>query len=167
METKESDRYLCPLCGRKMLTVAETPYEIPKFGKILLINITCQHCRFHKSDVLALEYRGPTKCQFKVKSPKDLYAKVVRSSTGRIYIPEIGVEIFPGPAAQGFITNIEGVLARVKEIVEQLLRDSETEEERQAALKALDWLEKAMSGIVQFTLILEDPYGVSAIIPEE
>jgi zinc finger protein len=85
---------------------------------------------------------------------------------GTIKIPELGVEITPGPACEGFVSNIEGVLDRIERVVEAALRWSEGEE-KENARALLSRIAQARKGALPFTLILEDPSGNSAIISEK
>jgi zinc finger protein len=86
--------------------------------------------------------------------------------TATIKIPELGVQIDPGPACQGFVTNIEGVLDRIENIVRGALIWAENEE-RENAITLLDQIARARLGAMPFTLIIEDPSGNSAIISEK
>ena len=86
--------------------------------------------------------------------------------TATIKIPELGVQIDPGPACQGFVTNIEGVLDRIENIVRGALIWAENEE-RENATTLLDQIARARAGALPFTLIIEDPSGNSAIISEK
>ena len=52
-----------------------------------------------------------------VDSPEDLAIRVVRSMSASLEVPELGVRIDPGPACQGFVSNVEGVLDRIEQIV--------------------------------------------------
>jgi zinc finger protein len=81
-------------------------------------------------------------------------------------IPELGVRIDPGPACQGFVSNIEGVLDRVEQIVKGALLWGE-EEERENARTLLERIRGVKCGAIPVTLILEDRCGNSAIIADK
>ncbi len=154
---------MCPSCGRE-LKLSTTLYDTPFFGKVLLMTIVCE-CGFKHSDVIVSEMKEPTR--FKIKINKDtLYTKVIRSTSGTIRIPEIGVEIEPGPASQAFITNLEGILMRVSEIVEMAKRWSDDEDKAKRCDEILDRIEKTLEGKDELTLILEDPFGNSLILSD-
>jgi len=157
----------CPICGCKDMEVAELIYDIPVFGKALLSSMICPSCGYRRSDVMSLEFKPPARYEVRVEGPEDLCLRVVRSSTATITIPELGVEIKPGPASEGFISNVEGVLHRVRRVAEQLLRDSEAPEERAAAEEVLRKIDEALEGRLQFTLIIDDPFGNSFIAPKQ
>jgi zinc finger protein len=86
--------------------------------------------------------------------------------TGMIKIPELGVQIDPGPACHGFVTNIEGVLDRIEHVVQGTLLWAENEE-RENAQAILSKIKRARAGTFPFALIIEDPSGNSAIISEK
>jgi zinc finger protein len=157
----------CPLCQEGVLEVLESYYDIPFFGRAALTSMTCSKCGYRRSDVASLEVRPPCRCEVKVEGPEDLSLRVVRSSTATITIPELGVEVKPGPIAEGFISNVEGVLRRVERVLEQLLRDAESPEEEAEARRALERLRAAAEGRLSFTLIIDDPYGNSFIAPKQ
>jgi len=102
-----------------------------------------------------------------VKEPKDLSIRVVRSTTGTIRIPELGMAIEPGTACEGFITNIEGVISRFEEAMEVILADPENEGEREAALRAKGALAAAREAAFPFTVILDDPAGNSMLVSDK
>jgi len=155
----------CPVCGKRTLEFIEAHSEIPFFGKIIMASWKCSNCGYRHSDVFSLEFREPSRYVLKVRRQEDLYAKVVRSSSGTIRIPELGAIIEPGPVAQGFITNVEGVLERIKDAVKSLFILSDDENEKRRCGDVLNKLELASQGKLPFTLIIEDPLGVSMIIP--
>ena len=45
----------CPMCHKKELELSEKETEVPYFGKLALFSMTCHNCKYHKSDVEALE----------------------------------------------------------------------------------------------------------------
>jgi len=123
-------------------------------------------CGFRYSDTLILSQREPVHYEMKVKSIDDLDARVVRSTSGTIRIPELGIDIEPGPASESYISNIEGVLERVEEILGMVIRWDE-EEKTVRAVELLSNIEKTRAGAYEITLVIEDPLGNSAIIAEK
>jgi zinc finger protein len=105
----------------------------------------------------------PVRWKVEVHSPEDLAIRVVRSTGGILRIPEIGVTIEPGPACEGFVSNVEGVLWRVMEAVESVLSWAEGEDLTRAR-EIQEMIYRALDAAVPFTLILEDPCGNSAIL---
>jgi len=153
----------CPSCGRDTLNVKELHSDLPKLGRMALFSMICSNCGYRLFDAVPLEYHGPARIEFHVKGPSDLTARVVRSSTCRVTIPELGLELRPGPKSDAFITNVEGVLDRFREVAEQLSPTSDDPERAKAILRQI---EDAMAGKVEFTLVLEDDLGNSAVFFE-
>lgn len=138
------------------------PHNIPFFGDVMHITSICE-CGFRYSDTLILTQREPVHYELNVKSQDDLNARVVRSTSGTIRIPELGIDIEPGSASESFISNIEGVLDRVKDILEMVTRWGE-KEKTECAEQLLSLIEKTGAGEYEITVIIEDPMGNSAII---
>ncbi len=157
----------CPVCGGKgTFVITSHQIDIPYFGPVLETTMICEKCNFRRSDVFPLEVREPKKYKLKIKSEKDLNKRVVRSSSAYIEIPELGVEITPGPLAEGFVSNVEGVLNRVDNILQTLIRWAETEEQKKKAEELREKIKNIKEGKESATLILIDPLGHSAIIGE-
>ena len=114
---RELKNQQCPVCGKKTLTLKEDESEVPYFGKIYLFSMTCSNCKYHKADVEAAEKKEPVKYTFEVNSEDDLKVRVVKSSGATIKIPHM-TTIESGPASIGYVTNIEGILNRVKSVLE-------------------------------------------------
>jgi zinc finger protein len=122
-------------------------------------------CGFRYTDTLIMAQHKPVHYEMAVRTRDDIDARVVRSTSGTIRIPEMGVDIEPGPASESFISNIEGVLDRVADILEMVIRWNE-EDKTQRAKDLLLTIEKIKAGEFGITVIIEDPMGNSAIISE-
>jgi len=157
----------CPVCSKPGLELREVPYEVPGFGTMLIISMMCPHCGFKHRDVLCLEFGEPRRYEFVVEKPEDLKARVVRSSSATIRIPELGVLIEPGPMAEAFISNVEGVLERVENMIKMMLHLAETPLQRARAHEVLAKVWEAREGRFKFTLIIDDPLGNSLIAPPD
>ncbi len=153
----------CPVCKKEM-RIVEIPYEIPYFGKVVLFSMVCS-CGYKFSDVILPEMSKPARYKIKVNA-STLSARVVKSSTAIIKIPELEIEVFPGPRSEGYISNVEGVLLRMENAVKTALLFSENEKQKKKAEEILQALEKARKGKKELTLIIEDPSGNSVIIHE-
>jgi zinc finger protein len=105
----------------------------------------------------------PARWSVGVNGAEDLAIRVVRSTAGIISIPELGVTIEPGPACEGFVSNVEGVLWRVMEAVESVISWADGEDLSRAQ-EIQKTIQRALEGSVPFTLVLEDPCGNSAIL---
>jgi len=161
-DNQKKQLFKCPFCGAVSLSIRELDHTIPHFNEVLLV-WHCSNCGYKHVDIFSLKHGEPKRFILKVSSPKDLYAKVIRSKNCTIKIPELGVIIEPGPAAHGFITNVEGVIERVIENFKRMiiLYDYDEKDFEKISEKFL----LAKQGKLSFTLVLEDPTGMSAIIP--
>ena len=160
------DHQPCPICHEKSMLLTEEEREIPYFGRVFLFGMTCTSCKYHKSDVECVEEREPSRFSLEISSEEDMKIRVVRSSQGTIKIPHVA-SIEPGDSASGYVTNVEGILNRIKHQLE-VLRD--TEEDEEAKKKAKNLLKKITRiawGQEKAKLIIEDPSGNSAIISEK
>ncbi len=155
----------CPVCkGEAKLTTAI--YETPYFGKIIITTISCD-CGFKHADSFIAEIKEPTRMVIEI-SKDTLFTKIVRSTSGTIRIPELGLALEPGPASQAFITNVEGILMRFEDIVEIAKRwNSDDAEKVERCENILSKLRAARNGEERLTLILEDPFGNSMIIGDD
>ncbi|WP_457751100.1 ZPR1 zinc finger domain-containing protein [Thermococcus sp.] len=161
----------CPICGGKgTLKVIQHIHEIPYFGKVMESTIICDRCGYRNADVMMLEDRPPKLYTVKVENEKDLFTRVVRSKSGTIELEEIGVKIEPGPAAEGFVSNIEGVLERVREtllIAKEFRKQEGDEEAVKKSDEILEYIEEVKEGKKPLTVKIADPLGNSALIGEK
>ena len=156
----------CPLCHKKTLTLMEQETEVPYFGKLFLFSMTCSNCKYHKSDIEAAERKEPSKYTFEISDEKDMKVRVVKSSEATVKIPHI-TTITPGPASQGFVTNIEGILNRVKYQIETARDTAEDDSDKKKAKNLLKKLLRITWGQEKQKIIIEDPSGNSAIISDK
>ena len=161
----------CPICGGKgTLKAIQYVHEIPYFGKVMESTIYCEKCGYRNADVIILEDRPPKLYTVKVENEKDLFTRVVRSKSGTIELDEIGVKVEPGPAAEGFVTNVEGLLERVKEALLMARSFKESEGDEEAVKKTdeiLRYIEDVREGKKPITVRIMDPLGNSALIGEK
>ncbi len=155
----------CPLCSSD-IAVKWYFDKIPYFEEILCISSTCK-CGFKYSDTMVLSQKGPVQYELQVSKIEDLDTRVVRSTSGSIYIPELGVDIEPGALSEAFISNVEGVLDRVEGVVEIAKSWVETEQQKQKAEEVLMAIAAVKKGEKTVTLIIKDPLGNSAIVSEK
>jgi zinc finger protein len=154
----------CAACGEECEYIYQTEV-IPYFSDILIISASCPACGYRYANTQMLQEGEPLRFTFRVESIDDLSVRVIRSMSGTLRIPELGVEIDPGPACEGFVTNVEGVLERIRSVVEGVLAWAEGEERiRAECLKAE--IADAIAGELPITLIIEDPTGNSAIVSD-
>ncbi len=153
----------CPVCKKKSLNQTATSISIDYFGEVIILTQKCSNCGYKHVDVFPAEIKEPSEYLLEVKTKDDLYAKVVRSSSGEVRIPELGLEMTPGPAAQGFITNVEGILMRFENILEGRLVTESDEKKRNKIKSILKKIKMTRDLKIPFTIILKDKYGNSAI----
>ena len=155
----------CPSCSLEIEFRYQTE-NIPYFSDILIVSATCPHCGYRYVDTQVLQSAEPSRHTFAVRSSQDLAVRVVRSMTASIAIPELGVEIDPGPACTGFITNVEGVLDRIEQVVIAAEREGDPVQKENARI-LLGRIMQAREGKLAFTLVIDDPSGNSVIVSEK
>ena len=155
----------CPACGEEVNWTYKTE-NIPYFSDILIITCSCPECGYRFSDVQNISTSEPVRYVYCACSEDDLAARVVRSSAAKITIPDLGVEIEPGPACEGFVSNVEGVLLRVDKILDGIMIDGD-DEQRRKAITLKEKISNIQGGKESVTLIIEDPHGNSLIHSEK
>jgi zinc finger protein len=161
---------ICPFCGKKKLKLNELLYELPVVGRAYIYSYVCEECGFVKRDVQLIDVKEPRRFIFTVETPKDLYTKIVRAPTGKITLKEVGVEIIPGIIAEMFITNVEGLILRVLDILETAQRFQEQEKNEEGLKKISEirkYLNLVLDGKQKLTIVIEDEAGNSAILSEK
>lgn len=158
---------LCPFCKTKSLTLTEDEIEIPFFGKTYIFSMGCSNCKYYKSDVEAEERKDPCMITFTVEGEDDLKVRVVKSSEATVKIPQMKMSMAPGPSSIGFISNVEGLIDRFREIIEQERDSTDEEDVREHAKSLLKRIWKVKCGEIPLKIVIEDPSGNSAIISEK
>jgi zinc finger protein len=159
-------RVSCPLCQNDLVMNWQKD-NIPYFGEIMYISAKCQ-CSFHFADTMILSSKEPMRYEMPVETQEDLDARVIRSTSGTIRIPEMGIIIEPGTVSESYITNIEGVLQRVRSVLMTASRWVQEDEEKfSRSQELLSMLEEVIEGKTKITVIIEDPLGNSAIISKK
>lgn len=156
----------CPACQEQTVDYTAAELDLPYFGDMLQTVFICSSCGFRHSDVIHGRTHEPRRWTYRASGESDMTVRVVRSTSGTVRIPELGVVIEPGPASEAFVSNIEGVLDRIEAVLRQLHRDADTEPERDACRERLEHVARARGGREPITLILEDPLGNSLIAHE-
>ncbi len=156
----------CPFCNHATLTLMEQKKEIPYFGEVFVFSMSCTNCKYHKADLEAATPHEPARYTLEVSSEEDLKIRIVKASSATVKIPHI-TTIEPGEAANGYVTNVEGLIRRVKHAVEIAKEGSEEEEDVNKAKNMLKKINKVLFGDEKIKIIIEDPDGNSAIISEK
>lgn len=159
----------CPMCQKNTLTLYEAEQDIPHFGKVFLFGMTCSdtECNYKQNDVEVEKEGEPSKIEFTVQNSKDLNTRVVKSSEATVKIPALKMEVEPGVASDGYVSNIEGLLQRFKKILEAERDTADEDDIRKKAKNLLKKLWKVECGDEELKIIIEDPTGNSAIISEK
>ncbi len=117
---------------------------------------------------MILSIKEPMRYEMPVETSEDLNARVIRSTSGTIRIPEMGVTIEPGSVSESYVTNIEGVLQRVRDVLLTASRWVKGDKEKSLrSEELLCMLEDVIEGKRKITVIVEDPLGNSAIISKK
>jgi len=156
----------CQFCGEDKLALREVEEDIPHFGRVYILTAECSACGYKNTDVEPAEQKEPCKYTLRVENEKDLDVRIVKSGSATVKIPHI-ITMEPGPASNGYVTNVEGLLERVKSAIQTA---GEAEDEPAAKKKAknlLKKLTKVLLGREPLKIIIEDPTGFSAIISEK
>lgn len=156
----------CPMCNKNALALSESSIEVPYFGRLFLFSMECSNCKYKKADIEAEKQKPPCKFTFEVNSKEDLNVRIVKSSEATVKIPHVG-SIEPGPASEGYVTNVEGIIQRIKQQVEAIRDTEEDEDAKKKAKNLLKKIQKVLWGEEKIKLIIEDPSGNSAIISEK
>lgn len=154
----------CPICKQKARS-EEYVYNIPYYGDILISVINCRYCGFRNRDVRVLSRSSPRRIIYKVEKPGDEKALLIRAGGSRVIIPELNLEISPGPFSQGFITTVEGLIMDFIEKSEFLCESYLTKPVECDRLREL--LNKAKDGLINYTVVIEDPNGTSDVVSDK
>jgi len=159
---------MCPTCGKNTLTLMEYEQDIPYFGHAFMFSMDCESegCGYHKADLELENNNGPVHASFTIESEADLKVRVVKSGDATLKIPRI-MTIEPGPMSNGYVTNIEGILNRVKNMLEKTRDISDDKDEAKKCKQMIKKIQAVLWGHDSITISLDDPTGNSAIISEK
>ncbi|MBU0757418.1 MAG: ZPR1 zinc finger domain-containing protein [Nanoarchaeota archaeon] len=155
----------CPMCRTNNLTLMEAQTDVPYFGAVFVFSMKCSNCGYKMADVEAEESRPACKYTFEVENEEDLKVRVVKSSQATVKIPRIAT-ITPGPISDGYVSNVEGIINRVKDIVESQ-RDDEDPVIQKKAKNMLKKIQRVLWGREKITIQIDDPSGNSVIVSEK
>lgn len=156
----------CHLCGENRLTLKEEELDIPFFGKLFVLSMECSGCGYRKADIEPAEPKEPCRYTIEIDSDADLNIKVVKSGEATVKIPHV-ITIEPGVTSDGYVTNIEGLLEKVKKMIESSVEGEEDEDIKNKGRNLIKKLNKALVGREKLKIIIEDPTGHSAIISDK
>ena len=156
----------CPSCNNKSLRVSNIVISIPYFGEVIDFTISCASCGYKRSDIMPVDMKEPTRYSFHVESACDVSTRIIKSSTCTIKIPDLGITIEPGPLSEGYISNVEGLLTRISNVINMGMRMGK-EEEKKNGQDLIDRITKLVEGEEKVCIIFEDPLGFSAIASDK
>jgi zinc finger protein len=157
----------CPVCKSKNTKVTQKILDIPHFTELWLFNIVCFDCHFKHNDFLNLSINEPIRYVYHAENKEDYETKIVRAANGTIIFPQIGAMIEPGPNAEGFINNIEGILQDIRGKTLHLLKDATDEQEITRIREYCELLNEYIEKNLPIDIVIEDPFGNSSIIPND
>lgn len=168
----------CPICSQEgQVRMVAHVDEIPYFGEHTQVTVLCHACGWRQTDFIPAEGKKSGAWNLLIDDTEKLKSRVVRSSSCTVRIPELDLEVMPGSNSTGYVSNVEGVLKRFKDIIEMVLRDYERDEaENQdqenkdsiATLRGLlSAVENVGDGENMLSVELLDPHGHSMILHEE
>jgi len=161
--------FKCPSCEEGTINVIKTEYDLSDGDKMLIIKFECNHCSFHKNDIIPITTNTePGLIILKVTNEEDLKSKIYRSPVGKLEIPELELMVEPGPRADFYYTNVEGILYRFESAV-RIYRNNLANDDPEIPEieEILTNLHEALEGKFEFTLKITDLGGGSYIIPKD
>ena len=158
----------CPICfSEEGLTMIAHTSEIPYFGEHTQLTILCPSCGWKHTDFIPAEGKKPGAWSLEIKGSEMLSVRIIRSSSCTIRIEKLGLEVDPGGATTGYVSNVEGVLNRFEGAIQLMYRQSISLQEQDIIDKCESLLEKinlVKSGDMAVEIILLDPMGHSQIL---
>lgn len=154
----------CEICGKVALNINFQRINLPelKGEEIVISREKCEECGFEDSDIMiANDLNKPVRYTLRIEKKEQINARVVKSKNASIEIPELGIKITPGPSSQSYISNVEGVLMRIEENLEEIKKIKPHEVKK--IEKLIKEIEEIREGKRKATLIIFDPSGNSLI----
>lgn len=156
----------CPACNDEDgLEMRSITHEMPHVGEVVETVLDCDNCGFRSTTTMIAEQDEAVRYELEVAGD-GLTARVVRSTSCTVRVPDLGIDIEPAHASDAYITNVEGVLKRIERVLGHVRR-TEDGDEADKADELLTKLQRMIDGDRSFTLILEDPFGNSAIVHDD
>ena len=172
----------CPVCsGVGQVNMIAHIDEIPYFGEHTQVTLMCHECGWRQTDFIPAEGKKAGAWSIVIDTEEKLRARVVRSSSCTVALPELDLQVNPGTSATGYVSNIEGVLNRFQEIIDMVQRDvaaqfeegdDEVRDELMEHMATLQSMTHALSQVghpdaESLTLELLDPHGHSMILHDD
>jgi len=167
-KSQEEFHFQCPVCKKGLISIKKTVYDLPDTDKMLIIKFECNQCNYSNNDIIPLTTNfKPGVSSLKIKDEIDLKSKIYRSPIGALEIPELELEVEPGPSANFYYTNVEGILLRFQNAVSIYKNNLEKNDPQIGEIEELlKNIQRALEGKFEFTLNITDRGGGSYIIPQ-
>lgn len=168
-ESEESFSFKCPSCNQGQIKINKIIYDLKDGDQMVILSFNCDTCEYSNSDIIPISTNmKPGILTLEIKNENDLKSKIYRSPTGKLEIPELELEVDPGPRADFYFTNVEGILLRFERAVRIYRNNLEKDDSQVKEIdEILDDLKKATKGSLPFTLKITDLTGGSYIIPQD
>ncbi|MBT4066850.1 MAG: ZPR1 zinc finger domain-containing protein [Euryarchaeota archaeon] len=164
----------CPICFEEgQVRMATHIDEIPYFGEHTQVTVICHACGWRQSDFIPADGAKPGCSKIVISKPEHISARVVRSSSCTVRIIELDLEVKPGTASTGYVSNVEGVINRFMEIIVMVTRQAYVDDADGSDLKTLQEMHTTLLELKEdpiprpITLELLDPRGHSQILHED
>ena len=161
----------CPVCfSENGLTMIAHTSEIPYFGEHTQLTILCPSCGWKHTDFIPAEGKKPGAFSLNINNSEMLSVRIIRSSSCTVRISELGLEVEPGGATTGYVSNIEGVLNRFEDAIRLMYRQSKLSNEKQIVEnceKLFEKIKQVKDGEKSVVLTLLDPMGHSQILHKD
>jgi len=168
---KQAIEMPCPICGVEgELSMMTHIDEIPYFGEHTQITVMCDACGWRQSNFIPAEGKKPGGWSLNICKPEHIKARVVRSSSCTVRIKELDLEVKPGTASTGYVSNVEGVIDRFMEVIVMVTRQSYVEDAEMDVIKQLQDMHTTLLELKEdpiptaVTLEFLDPQGHSQIL---
>ncbi len=161
--------FKCPSCQKGIIDITRSFYDLPDGDKMLILKFECNTCNFHKNDIIPLTTNmEPGIMTLQITNEEDLKSKIYRSPAGKLEIPELDLMVEPGPRADFYYTNVQGILFRFENAVSIYINNLEENDPERSEIDELMFnLKQAIEGKFKFTLKITDLQGGSYIIPQD
>ena len=142
-------------------------HEIPYFGEQTELTLACKSCGWRKTDFIAGDGGEPVAWSIPINADT-LDSRVVRSSSCTVRIPELDIEVEPGISADGYVSNVEGVISRFEDAIRLLKRQAQSENDIGDVDSCEAFLQRLTDAKLGHgdgvSLVLLDPLGHSKIM---
>lgn len=164
----------CPVCKVEgevaMMTHID---EIPYFGEHTQVTVLCNACGWRQTDFIPAEGKKPGASTLIISKPEHMRARVIRSSSCTVKLVELDLEVNPGSASTGYVSNVEGVIDRFMDVIIMVTRQAYVDDSEMSDIKRLQEMHTTLLELKEnpipnaVTLELLDPNGHSQIIHED